>query len=177
MLRVVSTSGFGGRSDCVSGVDRGLGLRGRGGTQFSMMTAAPWVARSKGLALSIQTLPGLTVPCESLSHAVTSLFPLVSLGFFDDILIPPESLQQPAKLYPPKVKVSHRGAWGSPRDSPHSSGWPWARRPDAAGLCPPSSLRLCSRSTDLPVLSTLTMVSTSPCLSPGRRACCVVRTL
>lgn len=24
----------------------------------------------------------------------------VSLGFFDDILIPPESLQQPAKLYP-----------------------------------------------------------------------------
>ncbi|PIO31602.1 hypothetical protein AB205_0102750, partial [Aquarana catesbeiana] len=24
----------------------------------------------------------------------------VSLGFFDDIVIPPESLQQPAKLYP-----------------------------------------------------------------------------
>lgn len=24
----------------------------------------------------------------------------VSLGFFDDIIIPPESLQQPAKLYP-----------------------------------------------------------------------------
>nr|XP_054101292.1 DNA-directed RNA polymerase III subunit RPC8 isoform X1 [Callithrix jacchus] len=33
----------------------------------------------------------------------------VSLDFFDDILIPPESLQQPAKLYPPKVKmVCHR---------------------------------------------------------------------
>lgn len=26
----------------------------------------------------------------------------VSLGFFDDILIPPEALQQPAKLYPLK---------------------------------------------------------------------------
>lgn len=24
----------------------------------------------------------------------------VTMGFFDDILIPPESLQQPAKLYP-----------------------------------------------------------------------------
>ncbi|KAH0505474.1 DNA-directed RNA polymerase III subunit RPC8 [Microtus ochrogaster] len=29
----------------------------------------------------------------------------VSLGFFDDILIPPESLQQPAKLYPLKSVV------------------------------------------------------------------------
>jgi len=28
------------------------------------------------------------------------LFSAVSLGFFDDIVIPPESLQQPAKLYP-----------------------------------------------------------------------------
>lgn len=28
------------------------------------------------------------------------LFSAVSIGFFDDIVIPPESLQQPAKLYP-----------------------------------------------------------------------------
>lgn len=28
------------------------------------------------------------------------LFSTVSIGFFDDIVIPPESLQQPAKLYP-----------------------------------------------------------------------------
>lgn len=36
----------------------------------------------------------------------------VSLGFFDDILIPPESLQQPAKLYPPRhgpASASHTG--------------------------------------------------------------------
>lgn len=28
------------------------------------------------------------------------IFSTVSIGFFDDIVIPPESLQQPAKLYP-----------------------------------------------------------------------------
>lgn len=48
--------------------------------------------------------PSFNCPLEPLSHAVTSLFFPVSLGFFDDILIPPESLQQPAKLYPPKLK-------------------------------------------------------------------------
>nr|XP_040133390.1 DNA-directed RNA polymerase III subunit RPC8 isoform X3 [Ictidomys tridecemlineatus] len=32
----------------------------------------------------------------------------VSLGFFDDILIPPESLQQPAKLYPSKGPALRR---------------------------------------------------------------------
>lgn len=46
----------------------------------------------------------------------------VSLGFFDDILIPPESLQQPAKLYPPKVRVGHRGALGGPQAGPGSGG-------------------------------------------------------
>lgn len=44
----------------------------------------------------------------------------VSLGFFDDILIPPESLQQPAKLYPPRLR-----ARASPQEGSHSSGWPW----------------------------------------------------
>lgn len=44
----------------------------------------------------------------------------VSLGFFDDILIPPESLQQPAKLYPPRVR-----ARTPPQKGPHSSGWLW----------------------------------------------------
>ncbi|XP_042103727.1 DNA-directed RNA polymerase III subunit RPC8 isoform X2 [Ovis aries] len=45
----------------------------------------------------------------------------VSLGFFDDILIPPESLQQPAKLYPPRrrgragVGVGVRDGGGRPR--------------------------------------------------------------
>lgn len=34
-----------------------------------------------------------------------SSFLPVSLGFFDDILIPPESLQQPAKLYPLKYDL------------------------------------------------------------------------
>ncbi len=34
-----------------------------------------------------------------MSLTVTFLF-AVTMGFFDDILIPPESLQQPAKLYP-----------------------------------------------------------------------------
>lgn len=46
-------------------------------------------------------LPGwLLGPCLMPS----SPFLTVSLGFFEDILIPPESLQQPAKLYPSKVK-------------------------------------------------------------------------
>lgn len=45
---------------------------------------------------------------------LSSLFFPVSLGFFDDILIPPESLQQPAKLYPHTVKVGHGGAQASP---------------------------------------------------------------
>lgn len=35
--------------------------------------------------------------CFGLSQII---FSAVSLGFFDDIVIPPESLQQPAKLYP-----------------------------------------------------------------------------
>lgn len=48
--------------------------------------------------------PSFNCPLEPLSHAVTLLFFPVSLGFFDDILIPPESLQQPAKLYPPELK-------------------------------------------------------------------------
>lgn len=41
---------------------------------------------------------------QHLQRTVFSLnqihFSTVSIGFFDDIVIPPESLQQPAKLYP-----------------------------------------------------------------------------
>lgn len=58
--------------------------------------------------------PWQQLPCPMLS---LSSFVPVSLGFFDDILIPPESLQQPAKLYPPKVKVGHRGAQVFPKDN------------------------------------------------------------
>lgn len=81
-------------------------------------------------------------PCPTLSLPV-------SLGFFDDILIPPESLQQPAKLYPPNIKV---GPVLRPlEDGPHSVVWP-----GSWGLKLPASAhrQLClgSGSTDLPVL-------------------------
>lgn len=45
------------------------------------------------------------VPLKPSSHVIISSFLPVSLGFFDDILIPPESLQQPAKLYPLKYSL------------------------------------------------------------------------
>lgn len=82
----------------LGGLGGGAGLRGGGG----------------GLRFPWRQLP--------LSHAVTFPCVPVSLGFFDDILIPPESLQQPAKLYPPKVKVGHREAQVFPKDSPRSLG-------------------------------------------------------
>lgn len=74
----------------------------------------PWAAQGKGLLVHSEPRLMLSPACLP-----------VSLGFFDDILIPPESLQQPAKLYPPKVRVGHGGARASPKEGPHSSRWPW----------------------------------------------------
>lgn len=50
---------------------------------------------------------------NSLRHfLIPNLCFSVTMGFFDDILIPPESLQQPAKLYPdfPNEEV-HVASW------------------------------------------------------------------
>lgn len=58
-----------------------------------------WAALGKGLEC-----PAIFSVVPLSAHPVPSCsFLPVSLGFFDDILIPPESLQQPAKLYPLKV--------------------------------------------------------------------------
>lgn len=76
----------------------------------------------------------------------------VSLGFFDDILIPPESLQQPAKLYPTRVRAR----------AP-----PW-KVPGSCDLMLPASVHPCSlhlicpRSTALPVRPT--RAAGPPCL-------------